>query len=48
VVHTINHIGHRIEVRTLDLAGEPTKIVAQIAALARRIETLEQAAEVAA
>jgi hypothetical protein len=48
VVHTINHLGRRIEVRTLDLAGEPTQVLAQIAGLARRIETLQHAAQIAA
>ena len=48
VVHTIRHLGHQIEIRTLELAGEPTQILAQIATLARRIEDLQREAQLAA
>ena len=42
--HTVRHAGKRLEVATLDLAGRPTEVLAQISALAQRIKLLARQA----
>ena len=40
VVHHIVHLGKRIEVRTLDLAGTPAQMLGQIEVIARRVRDM--------